>query len=196
MDSGPYNGVRFDFTGSTANPGEYWLIYRNGANDRDYRLVGVLDSKTSSFKDITPDSQRGPALELGRYGPHADTLTMAFIGNPLVPSSLRLIEADDGVIYQLTNPNSVATDYSQSLDGNLGDLETWSAAYDPLGNVAIAGNQDNYSIAESHPNPKRGPSSKVGTGQPRRSPSLTRTRRISKFTAIRKAITGSRSENH
>ncbi len=164
-------GFNIKLSGYLSATQPYCLIYRTGANDSTFRLVGVVSSTTPSFTDTAPDSQRGPAIYKIGTAPHADDRAMGFIG-------ATLIESDDGGIYSLTNPDSTfgtAPAYWQSLVGNLDDFETYSTAYDPLGNVAIAGNQDNGSMFESASGSQTWTAVLLGDGAARWSPSSTRT---------------------
>jgi len=111
FDTSTNNGFIIDLSAYAPAAGTYWLIYRSGATDNTPRLVGVLaNGKKTSFTDTTPDSQRGPALYTIGTAPHGDSRAMAFIGNTL-------IEADDGGINQLTNPNGVVTGARRLLAG-------------------------------------------------------------------------------
>ena len=67
--------------------------------------------------------------------PHADSRAMAFAGNDL-------LEADDGGIYRLKNPSTLAGREWESINGDLRVGEMYSVAYDRLNNVVLAGNQD------------------------------------------------------
>ncbi|MSQ97043.1 MAG: hypothetical protein EXR98_21155 [Gemmataceae bacterium] len=67
--------------------------------------------------------------------PHADSREMVFDANG------NIIEADDGGIYRLSNPNMAARKWS-SVNGNLRVTEFYSLAYDSLNNVVLGGTQD------------------------------------------------------
>ncbi len=74
--------------------------------------------------------------------PHADTRDMAFAtdgnGNPV------LINTDDGGIYRLFDPDSVAANRRwESMNGDIRVTESYSVAYDALNGTLVTGTQDN-----------------------------------------------------
>ena len=76
--------------------------------------------------------------------PHADSRWLGFINNTL-------IEADDGGIFQLTNPaNPTAPgDVWTGLNGSLGAIEFHAVAYDTAANLVFGGSQDNGSAVQT-----------------------------------------------
>src|SRR5262249_43452386 len=76
--------------------------------------------------------------------PHADSRAMVFDNG-------NLLEACDGGIYRLVNPNTPATRVWSSASGNLGTAEFHSVAYDPVSHVIIGGLQDNGYVVQSAP---------------------------------------------
>jgi hypothetical protein len=78
--------------------------------------------------------------------PHADSRAMAFDGFG------DLIEADDGGIYRLVNPNNVAGGGNrrwESLLGNLAATEFHSVAYNNVNNRLFGGTQDNGNVEQT-----------------------------------------------
>ena len=69
--------------------------------------------------------------------PHADSRDIVFdrFGN--------LLQADDGGLFRLFDPNNQTTRRWESLSGTLAVTEQVSVAYDTLNDVLISGNQDN-----------------------------------------------------
>lgn len=75
--------------------------------------------------------------------PHADSRNMAFDADG------NLLQANDGGIYRLVEPNNRKHRRWVSVLGNLRLAETISAAYDPLSGLAFGGTQDNGSAAQT-----------------------------------------------
>ncbi len=138
-----------------------WRIYREVGGL--FVFVGTAPIGTPTFTDTFSDAQlNGRPFSITKYSPssspffaavgqtapHADARAMAFLPGP----NGALLESNDGGLFELNSPIGVVSLPSwESLVGNLGDVETYSTAYDPLGNVATGGNQDNGSIAETGP---------------------------------------------
>jgi hypothetical protein len=78
-------------------------------------------------------------------GPHADTRAMVFDADG------NLLQANDGGIYRLVNPNTPATRRWVSVNGDIHTTEFHSAAYDPVSNVVFGGTQDNGTIVQTSP---------------------------------------------
>jgi hypothetical protein len=68
--------------------------------------------------------------------PHADSRDMEFDANG------NLLQANDGGIFRLANPNTVATRIWVPVVGNIRPNELHSVAFDPLSKVAFGGAQD------------------------------------------------------
>src|SRR5262249_32318120 len=60
-----------------------------------------------------------------------------------------LLEACDGGVYRLANPDNSTSRIWSSVNGNLGTVEFHSVAYDPVSNVVFGGAQDNGTIAQT-----------------------------------------------
>src|SRR5205085_10982517 len=75
----------------------------------------------------------------GAHGtsPHADSRGMQFDADG------NLLQANDGGIYRLVNPNNPATRQWAPVVGNIRPTEYHSAAFDPLSKVTFGGSQDN-----------------------------------------------------
>ena len=77
--------------------------------------------------------------------PHADSREMFQDANG------NIVEVDDGGIYRRSNPTSNAGDWT-SMNGNLGNFEQHSIAYDTISNIMISGNQDNGTSSQNSTN--------------------------------------------
>jgi hypothetical protein len=66
-------------------------------------------------------------------------------------ASGNLLQASDGGIVRLVNPNTAATRKWVSVDGNIGSAEFHSIAYDPLSKIVFGGTQDNGTPIQSSP---------------------------------------------
>ncbi|MCP3866573.1 MAG: LEPR-XLL domain-containing protein, partial [Gammaproteobacteria bacterium] len=99
-----------------------------------------FDPGAGSWTQIVGSNANGTA-------PHADSRAIVFDASGNV-----MLEADDGGIYQLTDPSdtdgSVVTQWT-SLAGDLRISESNSVAYDPLSGQVIVGTQDNGSAQQS-----------------------------------------------
>ena len=73
--------------------------------------------------------------------PHADSRQLVMVGG-------NLLEATDGGIYRLNNPENANTRKWASLNGDLRVSEVLSVAYDPVNNRILAGLQDNGSVEQ------------------------------------------------
>ena len=69
--------------------------------------------------------------------PHPDSRDMQFDANG------NLLQANDGGIYRLMNPNAAATRQWVPVVGNIRPTEYHSVAFDPLSKVTFGGTQDN-----------------------------------------------------
>jgi len=69
--------------------------------------------------------------------PHPDSRDMQFDANG------NLLQANDGGIYRLVNPNTAATRQWVPVVGNIRPTELHSVAFDPLSKVTFGGTQDN-----------------------------------------------------
>jgi hypothetical protein len=78
--------------------------------------------------------------------PHVDARDLKFLG------TTTLLESDDGGLFFLNNPTAAATSDWQSFNGNLADLELYSAAYDSTNHVVFGSAQDNGSPTQEAPN--------------------------------------------
>jgi hypothetical protein len=76
--------------------------------------------------------------------PHADSRDMDF------DASGNLLEADDGGIYRLNNPN-VASRQWASLNGNIRPTEMHSATFDAVSRIVFGGTQDTGTPMQSAP---------------------------------------------
>jgi len=76
--------------------------------------------------------------------PHADSRDMDFDAHG------NLLQADDGGIYRLDNPNSPSRRWV-SLNGNIRPTEVHSAAYDAVSRVVFGGTQDNGTVVQNAP---------------------------------------------
>src|SRR5262249_28858270 len=76
--------------------------------------------------------------------PHPDSRAMVFDNG-------NLLEACDGGIYRLVNPDTPATRVWTFASGNMGTAEFHSIAYDPVSHVLIGGLQDNGYVGQSAP---------------------------------------------
>jgi hypothetical protein len=76
--------------------------------------------------------------------PHPDSRAMVFDNGDL-------LEASDGGIYRLANPETPATRVWNSASGNLATAEFHSVAYDPVSHVLIGGLQDNGYVVQAAP---------------------------------------------
>jgi hypothetical protein len=77
--------------------------------------------------------------------PHADSRDMVFDHN------FNLLQANDGGIFRLVNPNFVATRRWVPLIGDIRPTEFHSVAYDPLSKVVFGGAQDTSTPVQSSP---------------------------------------------
>jgi hypothetical protein len=77
--------------------------------------------------------------------PHADARSMIFDRNG------DLLQANDGGIYRLIDPNQAARRRWVSVIGNMRPTEFHSIAYDPLSKVVFGGTQDNGNAVQSLP---------------------------------------------
>ena len=77
--------------------------------------------------------------------PHPDSRFMAFDANG------NLLQANDGGIARLVNPNTAATRNWVAVVGDIGSAEFPSIAYDPLSNIVFGGTQDNGTPIQSSP---------------------------------------------
>ena len=78
--------------------------------------------------------------------PHPDSRFMAF------DASGNLLQASDGGIVRLVNPNTAATRKWVSVDGDIGSAEFHSIAYNSLSKIVFGGTQDNGTPIQSSPN--------------------------------------------
>lgn len=76
--------------------------------------------------------------------PHADSRDMDFDNNG------NLLQANDGGIYRLNNPN-VASRQWDSLNGNIRPVEMHSAAFDSVSKIAFGGTQDTGTTMQNAP---------------------------------------------
>jgi hypothetical protein len=76
---------------------------------------------------------------------HADTRAMAFDANG------NILQANDGGLYRLVDPNNPATRHWVSVNGDIRTTEFHSVAYDPVSHVVFGGAQDNGSITQVAP---------------------------------------------
>ena len=120
-----------------------------GATNYTGRLFrGALSGGTTTWEPITdagadPDTT-GP---LPGTGPHADSRHMVF------DAAGNILQADDGGIYKLTNPNAASpTRLWSSLNGNLRVTEVTHVAYDSIHDLLIVGTQDNGVSRQDAPN--------------------------------------------
>jgi uncharacterized repeat protein (TIGR01451 family) len=79
-------------------------------------------------------------------GPHVDARDLKFLGTNT------LLESDDGGLFFLNNPTAAATSDWQSFNGNLADIELFSAAYDSTNRVVFGSAQDNGSPTQDAAN--------------------------------------------
>jgi hypothetical protein len=78
--------------------------------------------------------------------PHADSRRMAFDANG------NLLEADDGGIYRLVDPNNrLGQRQWVSVNGDIRPTEFHSVAYDPVSGIVFGGTQDNDTPIQSAP---------------------------------------------
>lgn len=78
--------------------------------------------------------------------PHADSRKMVFDGNG------NLLQANDGGIYRLQNPDAAANVRAwTSLNNNIQPTEMHSVAYDPVSNIVFGGTQDTGTPIQSAP---------------------------------------------
>jgi hypothetical protein len=89
---------------------------------------------------------------------HADSRNMVFDPNG------NILEVDDGGIYRLSNPNSVAPSW-RSVNGNLRVIEFTSIAYDSVNGIVFGGSQDNGSPQQDSPGNRTWTDLSGGDGQ-------------------------------
>ena len=110
-----------------------------GANDFSGRLFRGDASRPagSQFVHLTHRNNLGPlgGGTASSSSPHADSREMVF------DAAGNIVEVDDGGVYRRSNPQSNTGDWF-SLNGNIQVTEAHDAAWDPVSNVAITGNQD------------------------------------------------------
>jgi hypothetical protein len=90
--------------------------------------------------------------------PHPDSRSRRF------DSDGNLLQASDGGIYRLNNPDNPATRAWVSLNGNLRVTEFHSIAFDPLSGVLFGGTQDNGTPVQQAPNSSTWPEFQGGDG--------------------------------
>jgi hypothetical protein len=78
-------------------------------------------------------------------GPHSDSRAMVFDDNG------NLLEASDGGVARLSQPDDPSTRQWSFISFNLADLEFHSVAYDPLSRVIFGGTQDNAVPMQTQP---------------------------------------------
>ncbi len=121
----PKNDAFPNSIGATTSSGR---LFRG---DRSETANGDVESP--QWTPITND------FTMSGSSPHADSRSMTFINNMGVIS---LIEADDGGLYQRTDPLTDDGDWF-SLSGTLQISEVYSVAYDSNSHTIFAGAQDN-----------------------------------------------------
>jgi hypothetical protein len=82
---------------------------------------------------------------------HADSRHMTFAPDKTLPGVYDLLEADDGGLYRLVNPDDPSSRRWESVNGDLQITELHNAAYDSLNHVVFSGAQDNGNPAQSAP---------------------------------------------
>lgn len=117
-----------------ADPGNPNIVYIGGdqSNEQSPNLY-----KGNSLTQIW-----SPLTAFGNTRPHPDSRAMVFLNDTT------LLEADDGGLFQLTDPLDPVNDAWISLNGDLAVTEVYSVAYDHVSNVIMAGTQDNGSIEQ------------------------------------------------
>ena len=98
----------------------------NGANNFSSNIVRNV---SGAYQNMVMNGANGTS-------PHADSRALAFDANG------DLLHTNDGGIFKLTNANVPATRRWVSIMGNITPTEAHSAAYDPVSNVTLSGNQD------------------------------------------------------
>ncbi|HEX7932712.1 MAG TPA: sialidase family protein [Paraburkholderia sp.] len=119
----PNNGSVVYLSGDRQN-----LPNPNGCTNFSGNVFRGDASLASPWQNIVCDGAQGTS-------PHADSRAMAFDTNGNV------IQANDGGVYLLSNPNSAARVWS-SLNGNVRPTEFHSVAYDSVSQTLIGGAQD------------------------------------------------------
>jgi len=77
--------------------------------------------------------------------PHADSRDMTFDANG------DLLQADDGGLYRLVDPDNAGTRVWESVNGNIRPTEFYGVAYDSLNDTIFGGLQDNGSARQRDP---------------------------------------------
>ncbi len=110
-------------------------IGANNSSGRHFRGDASKPAGTQWYAINATGLASNPNDGANGTSPHADSREMVFDANG------NIIEADDGGIYRLTNPNTATRKWS-SVNGNLRVTEFYSVAYDSLNNVVFGGTQD------------------------------------------------------
>jgi len=132
----PQNGqAAWHFT-FVAHPTDPDVLFIRGDVNDGYRVV---------MDDVTPANDSwNPTLGAGANGtsPHADSRDMTFDANG------DLLEADDGGLYRLVDPDNAGTRVWEPVNGNIRPTEIYGVAYDSLNHTIIGGLQDNGSARQ------------------------------------------------
>ena len=122
-------------TALVADPNDANVVYLSG----DRITAGPFTGNVARLDASLPlASQNTFVIDAGanNTAPHADSRAMAFDANG------NLLEADDGGIYRLSNPNA-GTRVWGSVIGDLNVIEVHNLAKDTITNALIIGTQDN-----------------------------------------------------
>lgn len=109
----------------------------NGCNNFSANTFRGDASLASPWRSVVCNGALGTS-------PHADSRDMDFDNNG------NLLQANDGGIYRLNNPN-VASRQWDSLNGNIGPAEMHSAAFDAVSKIAFGGTQDTGTTMQNAP---------------------------------------------
>ena len=134
------------FVGGDRQPHPFLIANSTGAIDSTGRLFrgdasAAAGSQWQSVTDIFADPD-GP---VPRTAPHADSRTMVFDENG------NIVEGDDGGVFRLLNPNTLATRQWVTLNGDLRLTELHSVGYDSVNHIIVGGAQDNGTSRQNGP---------------------------------------------
>ncbi len=134
------------FVGGDRQPRPFLIANSTGAIDFTGRLFrgdasAAPGSQWQSVTDIFADPD-GP---VGRTAPHADSRTMVFDNDG------NILEGDDGGIFRLLNPNTLATRQWVTLNGDLRLTELHSVGYDSVNHIIVGAAQDNGTSLQNGP---------------------------------------------